>query len=173
MSKSNNIVKWDTGNNIVDSGISITSIGSGGMTLIGSYDYSVNGSVANYTLTWTATYKTLLLITKNMTGDGAGAYFVLQTSSDSGSNWGNEINVHEPKGGSTVLTYSITNMYSTGVSGPTKDCVVASNPSYGTNDNSLKCITSSTTGIINAIKYSYVSSAQNINGGKIWVYGIN
>lgn len=29
MSKSNNIVKWSDGNNIVDSGISITSIGSG------------------------------------------------------------------------------------------------------------------------------------------------
>lgn len=29
MSKSNNIVKWDIGNNIVDSGISISSIGSG------------------------------------------------------------------------------------------------------------------------------------------------
>lgn len=32
MSKSNNIVKWSDGNNIVDSGINISSIGSGGIT---------------------------------------------------------------------------------------------------------------------------------------------
>ena len=175
MSKSNCVPVWDVGNNLISSGLPITSLSGsgGGMTLIGSYDSSVNGAIANYTLTWTATYKQLLLITKNITGSGGGAYFILQTSDNSGSTWGNELNMNQPNVGSYVLLYSATTMYNTNVSGLTKDMIIAANPAYSANNNSSLCNTSSTTGIINGIKYSYVSSAQNINGGRIFVYGIN
>jgi hypothetical protein len=54
MSKSNNIVKWGSGNDVVDSGISITSIGSGGVVadsgLISSFSGGTYSSNVSHSL---------------------------------------------------------------------------------------------------------------------------
>jgi hypothetical protein len=168
-----NIPTWGSNNELTD-GISQSSAGGSGMTLIGSYDSAVNGTIANYTLTWTGTYKKLLLITKNITGDGPLGYFCLQISDNSGSTWGNEINVNRQNLGSFSLPYSITNMYNTSISGLTKNMIIASNPSYDLNGENSYCWTSAgPTGVINGIRYSYIGSAGNITGGRIFVYGVN
>jgi len=174
MSQSNNIAKWGSGQTVVDSGISIASIGgSGGMTLLGSYNSSTDGTISDFTQTWSTNYVNLFITTKNTTGTGStgGAYFILQTSSDSGSTWGNEVNIFQPLSGTATLDYSVIYIYNVGISGIQKNIIITANPSYTDNINNTRYYSSDTTGVVNAIRIKYVSNAYSINGGIIRLYG--
>lgn len=171
MSKSNNIVKWDTGNNIVDSGISITSIGSGGVS---KTDLLSSGSPTNSSQTYivsnlSTNYKHLIIDIIGVNSIGPGSQLKLFLSSDNGSTYSSEYIISN---NTTELLTSFVNIYNTGFTNTNKyirfSTFQGSTPVLKNVDGFTE---STKTGLINCIQLYFFNSFTS--AGTIKIYGVS